>query len=743
MNRGLLARGFAARPGIAGRSGAPRGALGLVASLLLPVAPVAAAESNQQQPIVIVGERTRLIDLPERTIGGDDIASYGLGTIGELLGELASEDGFGADDAVILVDGRLVRGLGAIDDFPVEAVERIEVLPLGSAGRIGASPTKRAYNVVLRPQARVLAASASHRRSTDGGWSATEGDASFTAIRQPRRINFSFGARDEGALLESERDVDQLAGSADGLARSRTLRPARDRISAGLTAADQLAPWLRGSLTVKLNRNDSLARFGLSPTGDRLNQRSRSGNGLADVLLEAERGAWLATLGGTYNEQRQHTLTDLAAGDRRQTRSTLRSRALDLSVNGPLVALPAGSVRLTLGAGWNRDTLNVRFDGGSSSLGQTTREVRAGIDVPVASRAADFLAPLGELSVGAELRRSRVSGQGSLSTDTATVRWEPADWLRIFGSLSANKTPTSVGLLGDPLIETPGVRYFDPVRNETVDVTTISGGNPALPSSAVDERRLSIQLKPLRQIDLALSADYSLSSARNLPAGLPPASALIIATFPDRFIRDSDGTLVRVDLRPVSFARQKEEQLRTGVNLTLPLSKLGLGSTGDGARKGRLQLTASHTFLLRSDLQIRPGFDRVNLLSRSAVGLGGASRPRHQFDATLGYAERGLGVRLSADRRSVSFLDLASAQSADVLRFAPLTTFSLRAFAEGSRIAPGVEWLKGSRLSLTIVNLTNARERVRDPAGMTPLGYQPAYRDPLGRTVEVEFRTTF
>lgn len=716
------------------------GTLGLVAWLLLPVAPVAAAEAYYQQPIVIVGERSRLIDPPERTIAGDDIGSYGLGTIGELLGELAEEDGFGADDAVILVDGRLVRGLGAIDDFPVEAVERIEVLPPGAAGPIGAPPTKRAYNVVLRPQAKVLAASASHRLATDGGWSASEGEASFTAIKQPRRINLSLGARGEGSLLESERDIAQLAGSPPGLARARTLRPPRDRLSAGLTAADQLAPWLRGSLTMKLNRSNSLARLGLSPDGDRLDQRSRSGSGLAEVLLEAERGAWLATLGGTYNQQSPRTLTDLGAGDQRRTRSTLRSRSLDLSVNGPLFKLPAGSPRLTLGAGWNRDTLNARTAGGSSSLGQTTREIRAAIDVPVASRAAGFLAPLGELSVGGELRRSRVSGQGSLSTDTATMRWEPAGWLRVFGSLSANRSPTSVGLLGDPAIETPGVRYFDPVRNETVDVTTISGGNRGLPSSSVDERRLSVQVKPLRRVDVALSADYSLSNARDLPAALPPASELIIAAFPDRFIRDAGGTLVRVDLRPVSFARQKEEQLRTGINLTLPLAKLGIGS---GDRKGRLQLTASHTYLLRSELLIRPGFDRVNLLSRSAVGLGGASRPRHQFDATLGYAERGLGVRLSADRRSVSFLDLASAQNADVLRFAPLTTFSLRAFAEGSRFAPGVAWLKGSRLSLTIVNLTNARERARDRAGVTPLSYQPAYRDALGRTLEIEFRTTF
>jgi iron complex outermembrane receptor protein len=41
------------------------------------------------------------------------------------------------------------------------------------------------------------------------------------------------------------------------------------------------------------------------------------------------------------------------------------------------------------------------------------------------------------------------------------------------------------------------------------------------------------------------------------------------------------------------------------------------------------------------------------------------------------------------------------------------------------------------------VNLTNARQRVRDSFGHNPLQYQPDYRDPLGRTIEVELRKVF
>jgi outer membrane receptor protein involved in Fe transport len=77
------------------------------------------------------------------------------------------------------------------------------------------------------------------------------------------------------------------------------------------------------------------------------------------------------------------------------------------------------------------------------------------------------------------------------------------------------------------------------------------------------------------------------------------------------------------------------------------------------------------------------------------------------------------------------------------LHFSPYATFNLRAFADARRFIPHSDWAKGLRLSLDIVNLTNERQRVRDSAGNTPLQYQPSYRDPLGRTIELEIRKVF
>jgi hypothetical protein len=47
---------------------------------------------------------------------------------------------------------------------------------------------------------------------------------------------------------------------------------------------------------------------------------------------------------------------------------------------------------------------------------------------------------------------------------------------------------------------------------------------------------------------------------------------------------------------------------------------------------------------------------------------------------------------------------------------------------------------EGTRISLGIANLLNARPEVRDGAGTTPINYQGAYLNPLGRLVSFSLR---
>ncbi len=80
------------------------------------------------------------------------------------------------------------------------------------------------------------------------------------------------------------------------------------------------------------------------------------------------------------------------------------------------------------------------------------------------------------------------------------------------------------------------------------------------------------------------------------------------------------------------------------------------------------------------------------------------------------------------------------------LNFGSLATVGLRLFADLGQ-QPGLvrnnRWLRGTRISLGVDNLFNARQRVTDANGTVPINYQPGYLDPNGRVVRLTLRKLF
>lgn len=600
------------------------------------------------------------------------------------------------------------------------------------------------------------------------------------------------------------------------LGHFRTLRPDTTDYDLTVSAADRLAPWLTGSVNGRLNHSRSRSLFGLpfgtfilpeaspfspfsvdvglaqyGPQPLRQSYRSLSGN--VNAALNAAFGRWQVYLTANYNHSDRRYATDrqdpaqlsapILIGDGRNpfagslsdlltvlqstSRSLSNSGGAQLTVTGTPVKLPAGPLRVTAGAGLNLSELVARNSfltvQPSTRFHRTERTLSASTDIPLATRRNGFLPALGELSATAEYGIADISRVGTLTRYAYGANWAPALWLRFSASNGVTKPVPDVQFLAEAVIITPGVRYFDFLRGETVDVTHISGGNPNLLGQIVRNRRFGVNAAPMKSINLQLNAEYSAIKNRNLISGLPPASEAILNAFPDRFIRDANGVLTTVDVRPVNFVRRAQEQIRYGFSFTVPLSgaRPAAGAavdTGPSDAEGegpaapstpaalrsrpRLQVLAYHTFVLSDDVLIRPGLAPIDLLGREAIGLGGG-RPRHQVEATVGVVDRGIGARLTGIWRSESFLNLRTAGSTSALRFSPLATFTLRTFAEARQLFPKAEWAKGARVTLSVANLLNDRQEIRDSTGVTPLRYQPGYRDPLGRTVELEFRKVF
>jgi outer membrane receptor protein involved in Fe transport len=80
------------------------------------------------------------------------------------------------------------------------------------------------------------------------------------------------------------------------------------------------------------------------------------------------------------------------------------------------------------------------------------------------------------------------------------------------------------------------------------------------------------------------------------------------------------------------------------------------------------------------------------------------------------------------------------------LRFSPFARADLRLFAnlgEQFGLVAKNPWLRGTQLRFDVENIFNAKPKVRDRLGMTPVNYQPDLLDPVGRTVQITIRKLF
>ncbi len=110
-----------------------------------------------------------------------------------------------------------------------------------------------------------------------------------------------------------------------------------------------------------------------------------------------------------------------------------------------------------------------------------------------------------------------------------------------------------------------------------------------------------------------------------------------------------------------------------------------------------------------------------------------------------GLFQRSLGGRVSVNWQSGTAVG-GSGGGNGKLTVSDLVTVNIDLFANlagrfGGRKAPA--WLQGTRITFGITNLFDARLRVRDVNGWTPLSYQPAYLDPVGRFISLGLRKTF
>jgi hypothetical protein len=550
--------------------------------------------------------------------------------------------------------------------------------------------------------------------------------------------------------------------------------PATSRFTLTGTYNRKLGETTTGTINGRFETSKDITRLGRSAVGagDQLGdialergviRNSRTGIGHVGITLDGDVGSWHWTLLGNYDVSRDKNITqeppDLLG---EPDRSSSKNRNLDVQAifSGSIFKLPAGDVSASLSAGYDFAQFTSRT---SAPAGEdeaehrrSRRSARAIVDFPVA-RQNGSLSSLGTLSVNINAGYDELSDFRGLSSLGYGLSWSPITAIRLSASVTDEEQAPSVEQLGGALLVTPNVRVFDYRNQETVDVTEVQGGNPLLRSGDRRIVKVGVTVRPPWLRDLTLLANYTRQHTLNGSGSLPAAAPEVEATFPQRFFRNEAGRLIRIDARPINFARAEREDLRWGFNLVKRLPGGSAGGSGlkegmnDGeateARGARAQVSLYHTWRFKDRLVLRDGLPALDFLNGSAFGSRGG-RARHSLETDASIFRNGLGVRISANWQSRTFVRGragVAGREAD-LSFSGLATVDLRIFANitaGEGIAAGLPFLAGSRISLQVDNIFGERVSVRDQTGVTPISFQPAYLDPIGRSARISFRKRF
>jgi iron complex outermembrane receptor protein len=695
-------------------------------------------DDGDGEEIVVTGARERgavIGDIPpDIQLDRRGIRAYGASSMAELIDALAPQTrsgrGRGGEQPVTLLNGRRISSFSEIRDIPPEAIDRIDILPEEVALKYGYRADQRVVNIVLRRRFRAVTGELEGGLATDGGRASYGTEATMLRIDQAGRYSLHAEYQHADVLLESERGIvqpDPLAPIDAG--RFRSLLAETDRLTLNGNVNRTVFGNVSATLNARFDANSSLSFLGRrGASGDiPLTRDSDTLAGHLGLALNGDIAPWRWSATANYDRSGTETLTGTNAGsDRAQTLSD--TATAQLVANGPLFDLPAGSVSTSLRAGF--DALGLHSETVRAGVGQArdlTRQrgsVLANLDVPIASRRRGVLSAIGDLSLNLNAELEHFSDFGMLRTLGGGVTWSPVKQLDLIASMTDEDGAPSMQQLGDPVLVTPNVRVFDFVRNETVEISRIDGGNPNL---VADNRRvfkLGATLKPFDKPDLSISANYTSSRILNPIASFPTATPEIEAAFPDRFTRDASGRLARIDNRPVNFARSDREELRWGVNLTLPVGPQpapgafrrgggpggpggpggarrpgegggprgpGAGGGGGGGRGGfggfggggRLLLSLYHNWRITDTILIRDGLPRLDLLNGSAVGSRGG-QPRHELEFQAALFRNGLGALLTAERRRrigerPPFLRLHDPQPQPVRRSRPAKESGARA----------------------------------------------------------------
>lgn len=650
--------------------------------------------------------------------------------------------GIGPNATLTLLNGNrfAYTGISSVIDIsaiPVSAVERVEIIADGASAIYGADAVAGVVNIILKRDYDGLSAMARVGASTDGGnlqqqygllggtrWTAggiiaaydfsrssaiVAGDRDYTSAANPASSLFP-SQRRHSALLSGH----QALGERVTLSADMLYKRSRNRAATGLTLAGDL----RAAGIEAITRSES---FGIAPT------------------LDIEIGsAWAFKASAFYGTDRTTGVTRLFSGGTEIASFDRlffnRNLALEGGIQGALLALPAGEVRLAIGAGARRSRF--RSGGAVGDLAKRRDAVFAygEIHVPITAP-AQRLAGLHRLAISGALRVEDYSDSQGIVTPKLGVTWEPVGFLRLGVSWGRSfKMPTLLQQYsGYSAVLAPAARFGTGLPAGAT-VLYAAGSDSRIGAERSENWTLSAQLTPADGLEISAAwfdIDYrdrvatpfasSLGALDNpifadsitrspsadflaniIAAALPPLQNASGAAY------DPASVVAFLDLRDRNIARQRFRGADLSVRYAV---KAGAGD---------LTLTAAGT-LLRSHQQLRP--------DAAVTPLAGMLFFPARFRA------RG-GASWSTEHLSLAAFVNHSAALTDARRTPTVKVRGLTTIDLTGEVRVG----KATRVSLAALNLFNAKPPpiVTTSAADTP--YDTTNYSPAGRFVGLTLR---
>jgi len=466
------------------------------------------ANEIREEGFTDLGEVVRSI--PQNFSGGQNpgvstgnISGAGLANQNLTGGSALNLRGLGPDATLTLLNGRRLAYGGFVQSvdisaIPLEAVDRIEIVPDGASAIYGSDAVGGVANVILKRDFQGLTVGGRLGTATDGGLTTHD----YTGTAGTKWSSGGFVVSVESSSIDPI--YARQRSYADFLIEPTTLYPGSSLRSGLVSAHQQLGDVVSVRLDALRTRRDQDYSYYFSGMN---NIHARSSASFVSPSVDFSLpGGWTATLGGVWgkNDLLQHQIkTDALTDATTVIDNTLyrnESRTYDAGAEGPLFALPGGDARLAIGGSYrvnDFEQFNRTTDTAIVQGRERAKSAYAELNLPFIGPETK-IAWARRLILTAAVRREDYGGFGSIATPKFGIVYDPnaemtfkASWGKSF------KAPT--------LLQRFQARYaylFSPGRfggtgyptGATVIVN--AGGNPDLKPEKAKTLTASLALHP-------------------------------------------------------------------------------------------------------------------------------------------------------------------------------------------------------------------------------------------------------